>query len=157
MLRWPEWENSFTARNERPYVTRRPFSKPIHAKEERNGAPSTNPVLFTAKPRSSHAVCTLQVHPSTSSCPALIAGAEPKSQGHCQKWYHKLKICDIKLYASIVFNWLVSAEVFQKLCHFQILWSENLYSQMKHTYKIDSSPLRMHADQSYPQDNICHK
>ena len=27
----------------------------------------------------------LFAHPSTSPCPALIAGAEPKSQGHCRK------------------------------------------------------------------------
>ena len=28
----------------------------------------------------------------TSPCPALSAGAEPKFQGHCQKWHHKLKV-----------------------------------------------------------------
>jgi len=33
--------------------TRRHFSKPIHAKEERNGPPSANQSLSTAKPRSS--------------------------------------------------------------------------------------------------------
>ena len=39
------------------YMARRPFSKPIRAKEERNayGPPSANHVLSTAKPRSSHA------------------------------------------------------------------------------------------------------
>ena len=38
------------------------FSKPICAKEERNGPPSANQGLSMAKPRSSHAVCTLWVH-----------------------------------------------------------------------------------------------
>ena len=28
---------------------------------------------------------------------------------------------------------------------------------MEHTFKIDSSPLCGHADQSYPQGNILHK
>ena len=55
----------------------------IQAKEERNGPPSANQALSTAKHRSSHAVCTLRVHPPTSPCPALSAGTEPKSQGHC--------------------------------------------------------------------------
>jgi len=38
----------------RPYTARRPFSKLICAKEERNGPPSANQGLSTAKPRSSH-------------------------------------------------------------------------------------------------------
>jgi len=37
----------------RPYMARRLFSKPIHAKEERNGPPSANNRLSTAKPRRS--------------------------------------------------------------------------------------------------------
>ena len=80
----------------RPHKARRLFSKLIHAKEERNGPPSANQGLSTAKPRSSQAVCTLRVHPPTSPCPTLPAGAEPKSQGHCHKWHHKLKICWLK-------------------------------------------------------------
>ena len=39
----------------KPYMARRPFFKPIHAKEERNGPPSADQVLSTAKPRSGHA------------------------------------------------------------------------------------------------------
>jgi len=38
------------------------FSKPICAKEERNGPPSADQGLFMAKPRSSHALCTIWVH-----------------------------------------------------------------------------------------------
>ena len=85
----------------RPHKARRQFSKPSHAKEERNGPPSANQGLSTAKPRSSYAVCTLWVHPPTPSSPALSAGAEPKSQGHFQKWLHELKICQLQL------KWLV--------------------------------------------------
>ena len=36
-------------------MARRLSSKPIHAKEERNGPPSADQVLSTAKPRNSHA------------------------------------------------------------------------------------------------------
>jgi len=68
----------------RPHKARRLFSKLVHAKEERNGPPSANQGLSTAKLRSSHAVAPLP------------AGAEPKSQGHCHKWHHKLKICWLK-------------------------------------------------------------
>ena len=46
-------EKSFTARN----GARRPLSKPIHAEEERNGPPSANQGLSTAKLRSSHVTC----------------------------------------------------------------------------------------------------
>jgi len=38
------------------------FSKPICAKEERNGPPSANQGLSMTKLRSSHALCTLCVH-----------------------------------------------------------------------------------------------
>ena len=86
-------------------MARRLFSKPIRAKEERNGPPSADQGLSTAKPRSSHAFCTLQVHPPTSPCPTLSAGAEPKSQGHCRKWHHKLNVVRC-IYASISYNWL---------------------------------------------------
>jgi len=55
---------------------RRLFSKPIHAKEDRNPQPSASQGLSTAKPRSSHSVCTHWAH---SPCPILSAGAEPLS------------------------------------------------------------------------------
>jgi len=66
-------------------MSRRLFSKPIRAKEERNGPAQCQPRASTAKPRSSHTLCTLQAHPSTFPCPALSAEAEPISKGHCQK------------------------------------------------------------------------
>ena len=56
-----------------------------------------NQGISTAKPRGSHAVCTLRVHPPASPCPTLSADTEHKSQGHCRKWHHKLKICWIQL------------------------------------------------------------
>ena len=59
-------------------------SKLIRAKE-RNGPPNANQGFSTAKPRGSHAGYTLWVHPPTSPCPALSAGAEPKPQGHRRK------------------------------------------------------------------------
>jgi len=88
MVASTEQEKSFTAQNAgstwpEDIVRRQFFSEPICAKEERNGPPSANQGLSTAKPRSSHAFCTLQVHPPTSPCPTVFAGAEPKSQGHC--------------------------------------------------------------------------
>ena len=43
--------------------------------------------------------------PLSSLSPSLSAGAEPKSQGHCQKWHHKLKgIC---MYVSIAIKQLI--------------------------------------------------
>ena len=54
-------------------MTRRPFPKPICAKE-RNGPPNTDQGQSIVKPRNSHAVCTLQVHPPTSPVlPFLLA------------------------------------------------------------------------------------
>jgi len=49
----------------------------------------TKSLLRTDEPRCGHPVCTLRVHPPTSPCPALSAGAEPKSQGHGRKWHHE--------------------------------------------------------------------
>ena len=78
-------EHPYRARKElhcqkrRSYMARRPLSKPICAKEERNGLPSADQGLSTAKPRSSHAVCTLQMHPPTSPCPALSAKIKDKA------------------------------------------------------------------------------
>ena len=82
-------EHPYRARKElhcqkrRSYMARRPLSKPICAKEERNGLPSADQGLSTAKPRSSHAVCTLQMHPPTSPCPAL--SAKIKDKAGCDK------------------------------------------------------------------------
>jgi len=45
---------------------RRLFSKPIRSKEERNGPPSANRGLSTAKTGSSHAVCTTHPPPLLS-------------------------------------------------------------------------------------------
>ena len=75
-----EQEKSIIAINGRPYTARRPFSKHICAKEERNSLPSSDQGLSTAKPRSNHAVCILQVYPPTSPYPTLSAGAEPISK-----------------------------------------------------------------------------
>ena len=49
-----------------------------------SGLPSSNQGLFKAEPRHGRAVCTLRMHPPTSPCPTLSAGAEPISQGHCR-------------------------------------------------------------------------
>ena len=70
---------------------RRLFSKLIHAKEDRNAQPSASQGLSTAKPRSSHPVCTHWAH---SPCPILSAGAEPLSPRKLQEViYHEHKIC----------------------------------------------------------------
>jgi len=60
--------------------------------------------FFTAKPRSSHvswAQCKTRPPPQP-----LSAGAEPKSQGHCWKWHHKLKVV-WHIYSSITYNQLM--------------------------------------------------
>ena len=58
------------------------YFRSIYAKNDGNGPPSTNQDLSIAESRHSHAICTLQVHPPTSPCPALSVHAEPRSQGH---------------------------------------------------------------------------
>ena len=55
-------------------------SNSIYTKKDRNSPPSANQVVFIAKPRRAHAVCTLWVHPPTSPYPALSAEAEPISK-----------------------------------------------------------------------------
>ena len=55
----------------RSYKVRPLVSNSIYAKKEGNGPPSANEVISTAEPRCSQVVHTLQVHPPTSSCPAL--------------------------------------------------------------------------------------
>jgi len=44
-----------------------------------------------ATPISSHYLGPV-LNPPTSHYPALSIGTEPKSQGHCQRWHHKLKV-----------------------------------------------------------------
>ena len=63
------------------------------------------PRAFT-KPRSGHVTWAQGWNPPTSPCPTLSAGAEPKSQGHCQKWHHKLKFV-WRQYTSIANNQLL--------------------------------------------------
>ena len=53
-------------------------SNSIYAKKDRNGPPSANLVTSKDEPRRGHAVCTLQVHPPTSPCPALTQNLSPK-------------------------------------------------------------------------------
>ena len=67
------------------------FSKPIRTKEERNGPPSANQGLSTTKPRNSHSIWSQCWYLSILPCPTLSAATQPKSQGYCQKWHHKLK------------------------------------------------------------------
>ena len=76
LSQWPPWQTEKKRHYQkwRPHKATRLFLKQMHAKEERNGPLSANQGLFIAKPRSSHAVCTLWVHPTTSPCPALSAG-----------------------------------------------------------------------------------
>jgi len=55
----------------RSYMAGQPFSKPICAKEERNGLPSADQGLFKAEPRDCHAVFTLHLPPPVP--PFLLA------------------------------------------------------------------------------------
>ena len=66
---------------QRTYKVRRLISK----SKDRNGQPSTNQGLSTAKPRHGHAVFTMRVDQPTALCLTLSAHTEPISQGHCQK------------------------------------------------------------------------
>jgi len=66
-------------------MARGPFSKPVHAHEEKNDTPGDDQGLSTAAKPSSHVTWAQGLNPLTSPCPTLSAGAEPKSQGHCQK------------------------------------------------------------------------
>ena len=67
-------------------------SNSIYAKKDRNGPLSANQVDSKDKPRCGHDVCTLQVNPPTSPCPALSANAEPKSQYIARSDIMKLKV-----------------------------------------------------------------
>ena len=63
-LHWHKWKS---------YMARRPLSKPVGAKEERNGPHSADQGLSTANPRSSHAVCSFEcIHPPPRVPPFLL-------------------------------------------------------------------------------------
>ena len=87
---------SFIARN--GGLTKwRLFSKPDHAKEERNGLPvPTNAFFLEASSEEgmwfSPFGCT---HPPPPVLPFLLV-QKPKSQGCCRKWHPKLKICQLQ-------------------------------------------------------------
>jgi len=62
-------------------MARRPFSKSVHAKEERNGPPSADQGLSTAKPRNSHVTLGSVLKPahlllSHTFCWRIYASAE---------------------------------------------------------------------------------
>ena len=54
------------------YNVRSLVSNPIYAKKDRNGPPSPNQVVSIYKPIRGHVICTLWVHPPTSTYPALL-------------------------------------------------------------------------------------
>jgi len=83
------WKTGLECWKLRPYKVRSLVSNSICAKKDRNYPPSASQAISRDKPRDSHAVCTLRVHPPTSPCPVLSAHTEPKSQGHCWKWHHE--------------------------------------------------------------------
>ena len=64
----------------------------VFSTHRRTAVAHSEPTKVFPKPRDSHAVCTLRVHPSTSPYPAPSAEAEPISKGHCRKWHHKMKV-----------------------------------------------------------------
>ena len=71
------------------------------------------------RPRSSQVTLAEHWNPATFSCPPLSAGTEPKSQGHCQKWHHKLCWLSLKSLAVI--------RLMHKYCvhkHHYFLWSD---------------------------------
>ena len=97
------------------------FFKLIRAKEERNGQHSTDQGLSTAKPRGSHATWAQCWNLPTSLRPALSADTESKSQGHCRKWNHKLKVA-WSICASIVYNGLTVAIISFKTAGSEWCW-----------------------------------
>jgi len=90
----PDWDKGFPARNGHRAGQEDCFLNPfVHM---RLAVVHSNQGVSKAEPWDGHAVCTLQVHPPTSPCPALSAEAEPISRGHCRKWHHKMKVsCQI--------------------------------------------------------------
>ena len=55
----------------------------VFAKKDKNGPPSANQLISTAKPRRNHGVCTLWIHPLTSPYPVISTEAEPVCKGLC--------------------------------------------------------------------------
>ena len=110
---WPSLQSEKIASHQkwRPYMARRPFSNPICAKEEGNGPPSaaTKGFLQLGPEIAMLRTWAQGWNPPISPCPTLSAGAEPKSQGHCRKWHHKLKVVWC-MYASIAYNQLMTQE-----------------------------------------------
>ena len=70
-------KNSLELWKWRPYKVRLLVSSSIYAKNDRNGPLSANQVISTGKPRRSHVVCTLWVHPPTSSYLTLHFPSQP--------------------------------------------------------------------------------
>ena len=96
-------------------------SKPVCAQEERSGTPSADQGHSTAKPRSSHVTWAQGWNPPTSPCPTLSARSESKSQGHCWKWHHKLKVV-WRQYVSITYDQLNCFDLHQKYYRYGPSW-----------------------------------
>ena len=67
-----DWENSFTARKGRTYMTRRLFHKPFHARLREKWSTQCQPRLSTTKPTSSNAIYVQCWNPPTSPFPTLF-------------------------------------------------------------------------------------
>ena len=59
--------------------------------------------------------------PTHLLCPALSADTESKSQGHCRKWHHKLKVA-WSICASIAYNGLTVAIILCKTTGLEWCW-----------------------------------
>ncbi len=69
----------------RPYKVTGLLPTSIHAKNKKNGLPSSEQGLSTARPRLHYAIFTLRVNPPSSPHPTLSAHAEPISRENFPK------------------------------------------------------------------------
>jgi len=75
------------------YKVRLLVSNSIYVKKWQKRPSRANQATSRDKPRCSHAVCILRMHPPSSPYPAFSAEAEPISKRHWQKWHHGAESC----------------------------------------------------------------
>ena len=105
---WPifaptEWENSFTARSGGPARPEDSFLSQFMQRRRE----TAHPVLTKGFLQLSLEAAVLPgqgLKPAHLPLSHPIHPAEPKSQRHCQKWHHKLKVV-WRIYVSITYNW----------------------------------------------------
>ena len=108
MIAPSDWEKSFNARNEGPTWPEDCFLNPLvqRRREMAHHPVPTKGFLHLSPNAAMLSQPSVETCMPTSPCPALSAGAKPKSQGHWQKWHHELKVVWHIIYASIAYSCL---------------------------------------------------